>query len=242
MEKFQKPIKKALDKHFFDHLTLSESEANHFASKIKKQPPKRSLKRLAFIIPAVAVGLVLLISFMLLKPFIDGTENVSATIEKKATEEFGQPVFIPEFKDYPITFATISHPPFSNEPVDLTISYGKSKGELEPAFSKEVNRQKWEKEQGATLLYGPYQEQRAFSIQYRPGRVEFDGDDLKEREINGVPILYEHIKRDAELVIVNINANGGTYLIDFIITDNFTLADSEKVLGDITKQMKKFPS
>ncbi|MFO1444589.1 hypothetical protein KDN24_15560 [Bacillus sp. Bva_UNVM-123] len=242
MGKFRKPIKKALDKYFFDHLTLSETEANYFASKIKKLPQKRSLKRLAFIIPAVAAGLVLLISFMLLKPFINGTENVSATIEKKATEEFGQPVFIPEFKDYPITFATISHPPFSNEPVDLTISYGKSKGELEPAFSKEANRQKWEKEQGATLLYGPYQEQRAFSIQYRPGRVEFDWDDIKEREINGVPILYEHIKRDAELVIVNINANGRTYLIDFIITDNFTLADSEKVLEDITKQMKKFSS
>lgn len=242
MDKFQKPIKKALDKHFFDQLTLSETEAAHFASKIKKQPQKRSLRRLVFIIPAVAVGLVLLISFMLLQPFIDGTENVSATIEKKATEEFGQPVFIPEFKDTPITFAAISHSPFSNEPVDLTISYGKSKGKLEPAFSKEANRKKWEKEQGVTLLYGPYQEQRAFSIQYRPGRVEFDGDDIKEREINGVPILYEHIKRDAELVIVHINANGGTYLIDFIITDNFTLADSEKVLGDITKQMKKFPS
>ncbi|MGD6858006.1 hypothetical protein ACQCVO_23500 [Bacillus infantis] len=238
MDKYQKPIKKALDKHFFDQLTLSEKEAAHFASNIKKKPAEKPSKRIAVIIPALAVGFVLLFSFLLFKPFVEDKNSVSTTIQEQATEEFGHPVFIPEIEGYSINFAAISYP-LNKEAVDLTINYGTNTGNWDPPFASEMNRERWEKEQSADLLYGPYQGKRAFSLQYRPNHLFFEGDNVKERELNGISMQYEHIQRDNELVMVSFKSNEGTYFIDFLISENFTLADSEKVLDDITKQFNK---
>jgi hypothetical protein len=238
MDKYQKPIKQALDKHFFDQLTLSETEAARFASNIKKKPAERSSKRIAFIIPALAVGFVLLFSFLLFKPFVEDKNSVSTTIQEHAAEEFGHSVFIPEIEGYSINFAAISHP-LNKEAVDLTIDYGTNTGKWDPPFASKTNRERWEKEQSAELLYGPYQGKRAFSLQYRPNHLFFEGDNVKERELNGISMQYEHIQRDSELVMVSFKSNEGTYFIDFLINENFTLADSEKVLDDITKQFNK---
>ncbi|MEF7566221.1 hypothetical protein [Bacillus infantis] len=238
MDQYQKQIKQALDKHFFDQLTLSETEAAHFASSIKKKPEEKPSKRIAFIFPALAVGFVLLFSFLLVKPFVEDINNVSANIQEQATEEFGHSVFIPEIEGYSINFAAISYP-LNKEAVDLTIDYGTNTGKWDQPFANETNRERWEKEQSADLLYGPYQGKRAFSLQYRPNHLFFEGDNVKERELNGISMQYEHIQRDNELVMVSFKLNEGTYFIDFLINENFTLADSEKVLDDITKQVNK---
>ncbi|WP_409275979.1 hypothetical protein V1499_10275 [Neobacillus sp. SCS-31] len=243
MDNFQKKIKKALDNQIFDPLTLSETEVGNFISTIKEHPKESSKKQFALIIPSVVLCLVLLISFVLLKPYFNGIEQTSAAIEKQATEEFGQLIFIPRFENYPITFAGITKSPINDTPVDLTISYGKEQGKIEQGFANKAERQKWEKEQGAILLYGPYQAKTAFSINYRPGHVEFDGVNEEEREINGVPFMYDHVKKEAvEFVTVSLNAGGGVYFVNFIITEDFTLSNSEKVLEEMINQIKKLPS
>lgn len=53
---------------------------------------------------------------MLLKIFIFHEINISASIEKKAEAAFGRDIIIPEFKEYPITFAAITMPSFLDHP------------------------------------------------------------------------------------------------------------------------------
>lgn len=241
MEEFEKRIKQALDNHLFNQLNLTETEAVLFAATIKQNSMKRkSKKRLILIVPAIAVCLVLIISSVLLRVFITDTKDVAASIEEKAEHEFGKPVVIPALEEYPITFSAITKPDFLDKPSDLTISYGNSKGELEPAFRSAELRKKWEKEQESILLYGPFNGKKVISIEYRPGQMELGGSGgLQDKIINGMPVQYEHFKRDAgEFVFAIINGGGGGYSVQMIITKEFTLSDSEKVLEEITRQLK----
>jgi hypothetical protein len=240
MEGFEEKLKKALDNQIFNQLNLSETEATQFTDTIiqksRKSKSKRIIKTIA---PAFAALLLLVISSLLLRNIIIDSNGVAASIEEAAVAEFGKPVVIPVLEEFPIIFSAITKPAFLDNPSDLTISYSTSQGELDPSFQSNEQRKQWEKNQQSILLYGPYLSKEVFNIQYRPGRMEFGNSDGQERVINGMTIEYDHFKRDAgEFVLVIINTSVGSYTVQMNITEEFTLSDSEKVIEEITRQLK----
>ncbi|OCA84046.1 hypothetical protein A8F94_15050 [Bacillus sp. FJAT-27225] len=241
MNNFKQTLKTSLDERYFSQLTLNNSEARMFAKKVVSTPELKPISKFpSFVLPALTTVIVILIGSILLNTFLSKNEQVSAAIETEATKEFGQEVVIFEFDDYPITFASISKPSFLPKPTDLTLSYGMTKGEMDPLFAKEENRERWNKEQESELLYGPYTGRKAFSIVYRPGTVEVGDSDTQQRTINDLPVQYQHLERPAgEFVLATINAAGGSYGVEMNITKEFTLAESEKVLEEITMQLNK---
>jgi hypothetical protein len=240
MEGFEERLKKALDNQIFNQLNLSETEATQFTETIiqksRKSKSKRIIKTIA---PAFAALLLLVISSILLRNIIIDSNGVAASIEEAALAEFGKPVVIPALEEFPIIFSAITKPAFLDNPSDLTISYSTSQGELDPSFQSNDQRKRWEKNQQSILLYGPYLNKEVFNIQYRPGRMEFGNSDGQERVINGMTVEYDHFKRDAgEFVFVIINTAVGNYTVQMNITEEFTLSDSEKVIEEITRQLK----
>jgi hypothetical protein len=240
MEEFEEKIKKALDQQLFNQLNLSDTEVTQFTDIIiQKSRKSKSKKIIKTIAPAIATLLLLVISSLLLRNIIIDSNGVAASIEEAAVAEFGKPVVIPALEEFPIIFSAITKPAFLDNPSDLTISYSTSQGELDPSFQSNDQRKLWEKNQQSILLYGPYLSKEVFNIQYRPGRMEFGNSDGQERVINGMTVEYDHFKRDAgEFVLVIINTAVGNYTVQMNITEEFTLLDSEKVIEEITRQLK----
>ncbi|MFC5734240.1 hypothetical protein [Cytobacillus gottheilii] len=80
--------------------------------------------------------------------FISESENQTASIEEKAELIYGEPIVIPEIEGFDILFSAITMLPAQNDqPSNLTISYGKGKGELDSNFNSEEKRKSWEEQQ-----------------------------------------------------------------------------------------------
>lgn len=89
--------------------------------------------------------------------FISESENQTASIEEKAELIYGEPIVIPEIEGFDILFSAITMLPAQNDqPSNLTISYGKGKGELDSNFNSEEKRKSWEEQQDSILLHGPF--------------------------------------------------------------------------------------
>lgn len=242
MDGFEKKIKKVLDEHAFNKLNLTETESANFAvTVVQKSVQTKPLKRLRILLPAAAVIFVLLLSGILYKTFFPESTNQTASIEEKAELVFGEHVFVPEISGYDILFSSIAMSPIKESlPIDLTISYGKEKGELDPNFKSEKQREKWQEEQDSILLAGPYNGVSNLKIQFRQGSGELSGSEVKDKVINGLNVQYEYLQRDAgEFVIALIDSGKGSYSIEMFLSKEFTLEDSDNMLEEITKQLQE---
>jgi hypothetical protein len=246
MEEFKKQIKASLDEYVFKNIISTEENNVNFINDIKKQSPLRQYKnKFRFMPQILAIITILLISSILLKPYFFNTTKLSATptasMEKEANEIFDKNINIPEFKEYPISFAAITMSPFKDQPSDLTVSYSSQKGDMDPKFKKANERKQWEINQKAKLLYGPYSGKKLFDIQYRPGKIDVGSvENLENKMINGIPLQYQYSKKQSgEFIVVFMNYNGAAYNLNFVVDKEFTKADADNVLKEFIEQLKQ---
>ncbi|WP_080846008.1 hypothetical protein [Cytobacillus gottheilii] len=235
-------IKKVLDDHVFTELNLTQTEVEQFTESIaqKSKETKKTKKSYKFVLPAAAALLVILLSGILLSTFMTDTNNPTASIEEKAELLYGEPILIPEIEGFHILFSAITMLPVQmDQPTNLTISYGKDKGEIDANFNSEEKQKQWEEQQNSILLYGPFTGENVISIQYRKGPIELGGGSGEEKIINGMAVQYEYLQRDAgDFVLAIIHSEDGSYSVEMFITDDLTLEESDEILEEITRQLK----
>ncbi|RBP86578.1 hypothetical protein DFO70_12546 [Cytobacillus firmus] len=241
MDDFKQQMKTSLDESVFNGLDISPKDKMRFIQQVKsKAHQKKSGKRMPFYPQLVAAVMVLLITGVLLKTFTGADSGTAAFIEKEAEAVFGKDLIIPEFKQFEISFAAITIPEFLDKPSDLSISYSDDKKEIDPVFDEDEEKVKWEKAQESKLLYGPYSGKEYFRIQYRSGQVEpGDSNEVKKKTINGIPLEYQYINKESgEFVFAYINHNGGAYLFEFNLGQEFTKTDADQVLEEFVEQLE----
>ncbi|NHM32014.1 hypothetical protein [Neobacillus terrae] len=240
MEKFDNDLKTSLDEFAFKGIELNEKEKYLFINKIKNTSPQKTVKRFSVILPSVAVIVAVVLAFILSRNLIINEISASDIISRKATEEFGQNVIIPEVSEYPITFAAITKLKGFKGPVDLTVYYSAKKGEIDSSYNSNEKIKRWEEAQHSKLLYGPFQGTNEISLQYRRGKSSGNSE-MKNKITNGFEVQYQHMVKDSgEFYTAYFNDhNGGIYYFNMRLNDHFSINQAEGFLDNFTRELKQ---
>ncbi|PLR99675.1 hypothetical protein CVD19_01030 [Bacillus sp. T33-2] len=237
MVPLKESVRQALDKSFYNDLDLNEIAKKTFINQIvsggmRQNKRKRSWPR--FSIGFASIG-VLLIALLLSMPMLQQFTNKTAAIQKEVSEKFGHEVVIPEFEEYPMTFAAITDIKEVGHR-DLSITYAKNKGGLDPRMDDPETVQKWENQNESKLFYGPYLGRQVLNVRYSKGNAEVD--DAKIKKLNGFDVQYSVLSRPAgNFYLATINVKNGNYNLESTLGKDFTEQDAEKLIKEFTQQL-----
>jgi hypothetical protein len=240
MDPLKESISESLDKSVFQDLELNDINKRQFIENIESKANKSIRRKKYFSLFTVGVAGVgvLLITLLLSMPFIDQFLNKTAAIQSEISKDFGHEVVIPDFEDYPITFAALYDPKDFPPSKQLSISYSKNKEGKDPRLDDQEEISKWEKEQESKLYYGEYLGKRILNLSYRTGNVELDDEKIKT--VNGIKLQYDIFTRDAgTFYIVEINVKKGFYSLDFTLDEEFTEQDADRLLDEFTLKLNR---
>ncbi|KGP90669.1 hypothetical protein N780_04400 [Pontibacillus chungwhensis BH030062] len=180
----------------------------------------------------VGTGFLFMIFMLLLSACSSQSSGVTASFNKQVTEELRTDVFIPEYKEYPITSAQIVSVP-TGDAKDLAVVYSKNKGTLMDEEYIDV----YEKDMGSNVVYGLYDgEPWLFRITYSNVKTTISTDDIDIKNINGVDVQFSERKvKDDEIVLTFFNVEEGSYSIEFVLREGLTKDKAFEIAESIIK-------
>ncbi|WP_316572883.1 hypothetical protein [Neobacillus sp. YIM B06451] len=238
MDTFKDNVKEALDIYEFKQIELKEKEKREFIECIKSAKPVRKKGSSSFkaAIAGIAAAALLVLLAIPLTNFYTDSGSI-AEIEKEASELFSHEVLVPQFKNYPITFAALYDPKQVGHK-DLSVSYALAQGERDPRMSNKEDIQKWEKANESHLLYGPYTGKPILRITYNELKPTLEG--ATARKVNGFDVQYNLLsgKPAGDFYHALIFTKEGSYYLEFFLTGGFTAEDADKMIEELTMQLK----
>ncbi|WP_053368644.1 hypothetical protein [Bacillus sp. FJAT-27245] len=237
MEALKDDVKEALDAHVFRLIELNGEDRRKFIERVKRAKPHR--KKGSFSFKAAMAGIAAAALLVLLAmPLADVFTNSGsiADIEKEANELFGHEILVPEFKNYPITFAALYNPKQAGHKV-LSVNYALAKGEQDTRMSNKEDIQKWEKSNESHLLYGPYTGKPILRLTYNELKPTLEG--ATTRKVNGFDVQFNLLsgKPAGDFYHALIYTKEGSYYLEFFLSEGFTVENADEMIEELTMQL-----
>ncbi|GGD14829.1 hypothetical protein [Pontibacillus salipaludis] len=181
----------------------------------------------------LGTGILFMTFMLLLSACSSQSSGVTDSFDEQVNEELGTEVFIPEYKEYPITSAQIVSAP-TGDAKNLAVVYSRNKGTL----MDEEFIDDYEKDMGSNVVYGLYDgEPWLFRITYSNVKTTISTDDTEMKNINGVDVRFSESKvKDEEVVLMFFNVEEGSYSIEFVLREGLT---KDKAFGIAESIIKK---
>lgn len=178
-------------------------------------------------------GILFITLPLLLSACSSQSSGVTDSFDEQVTEELGTDVFIPQYKEYPITSAQIVSAP-TGDAKDLAVVYSKNKGTL----MDEEFIDDYEKDMESTVVYGLYDgEPWLFRITYHNVKNTISIDETEMKNIHGVDVQFSKSKlKDEEVVLMFFNVEEGSYSIEFVLREGLTKDKAFEIAESIIKE------
>lgn len=166
----------------------------------------------------------------------------SGDISEEINEYLGVTPYLPE-TDYPIGHVSIEYGPnpkaeddgpTKGEPINAQVEYNISQDEK----VDEKSLEEWEESNRQEVIYGDlYMDGAAIMVTIFKG----DGGEIKDAdliEIDGHEVQYQFIERNTEAVIIRINFDGISYMIQYLAEENDIEEEAKEFAKEIISNQK----